>query len=181
AYGDLLFRSYVLRDLIESEAEFAVVVDSSPTDENNRTVRDFAYCSRRDDRGLFGTPVLLKHVSSAADTASAEAGAQGGESVVSPAAHGRWIGMLKVSRAGLTRLKELVSELRGRADFDTLDVPHLLNELLARGASIEVQYVHGHWRGVNDLEDFRRAADFAHAQRRFGDPDESDTAAACDP
>jgi hypothetical protein len=31
-----------------------------------------------------------------------------------------------------------------------------------------VQYVHGHWRGVNDLEDLRRAVDFAHAQSPFG-------------
>ena len=61
--------------------------------------------------------------------------------------------MLKVSRAGLPRLKEVVRELRARADFDTLDIPHMINALLARGAAIEVQYVHGHWRGVNDLED----------------------------
>jgi phosphoenolpyruvate phosphomutase len=24
--------------------------------------------------------------------------------------------------------------------------------------------VHGHWRGVNDLDDLRQAVDFAHAQ-----------------
>jgi phosphoenolpyruvate phosphomutase len=182
SYGDLLFRSYVLRDLIESEAELAVIVDSSPTGDNNRTVRDFAYCSRRDDRGLFGTPVLLKRVFSAADAAHGAGGAPDGESSVSAgAAHGRWIGMLKVSRTGLTRLKEVLSELRGRADFDMLDVPHLLNALIAQGASIEVQYVHGHWRGVNDLDDFRRAADFAHAQRRFGDSDETDAPTPPDP
>src|SRR6266850_2708096 len=58
SYGDLLFRSYVLRDLVDCPADFAVVVDSSPTRDSNRTVRDFAYCSRNDDRGLFGTPVL---------------------------------------------------------------------------------------------------------------------------
>jgi phosphoenolpyruvate phosphomutase len=62
SYGDLLFRSYVLRDLVESKADFSVVVDSSATDASNRTVRDFAYCTRADDRGLFGTPVLLKRV-----------------------------------------------------------------------------------------------------------------------
>jgi phosphoenolpyruvate phosphomutase len=163
SYGDLLFRSYVLRDLIESDADLAVVVDSSPTGENNRTVRDFAYCSRRDDRGLFGTPVLLKRVLSTVDAANGAAAAHDGESGVSMgAAHGRWIGMLKASRAGLTRLKEVLRELRERPGFDTLDVPHLLNALIAQGASIEVHYVHGHWRGVNDLEDFRRAADFAH-------------------
>jgi phosphoenolpyruvate phosphomutase len=33
SYGDLLFRSYILRDLVESDAEFSVVVDSS----RNRT------------------------------------------------------------------------------------------------------------------------------------------------
>jgi phosphoenolpyruvate phosphomutase len=81
-----------------------------------------------------------------------------------------------VSRAGLARLREVLDELRTRSDFDTLDVPHLLNALIAQGAAVEVQYVHGHWRGVNDLEDFRRAADFAHAQRRFGESDETDAA-----
>jgi phosphoenolpyruvate phosphomutase len=28
--------------------------------------------------------------------------------------------------------------------------------------------VHGHWRGVNDLEEFHRAAGFAHAQSTPG-------------
>ncbi len=146
SYGDLLFRSYVLRDLLETAADFAVVVDSSPADSNNRTVRDFADCSRADDRGLFGSKVLLKSIA--------------GE----PTAHGRWIGMLKVSRSGLVKFKSVLGVLRARADFDTLDLPALLNALITDGAAIEVMYVHGHWRGVNDLDDLRRAVDFAHAQ-----------------
>ena len=149
SYGDLLFRSYVLRDLLESKADFSVIVDSLPG-ANNRTVRDFAYCSRGDDRGLFGTPVLLEKVS-------------GGEEP-ERAAQGRWIGMLNVSRRGLVALKAALESLRLRPDFDSLDVPSLLNALIAGGAAIEVLYVHGHWRGVNDLEDLRQAVDFAHAQ-----------------
>jgi phosphoenolpyruvate phosphomutase len=47
-------------------------------------------------------------------------------------------------------------------------MPALLNALIADGAEIEVVYVHGHWRGVNDLDDFRRAVDFAHAQTPIG-------------
>ena len=43
--------------------------------------------------------------------------------------------------------------------FDTLDMPALLNALIASGAPIEVLYVHGHWRGVNDLDDLRQAVD----------------------
>jgi phosphoenolpyruvate phosphomutase len=161
SYGDLLFRSYVLRDLLECKADFSVVVDSSPSDASNRTVRDFAYCTRGDDRGLFGTPVLLKRVVSRAD-------ARPDEVAIDGEPQGRWIGMLNVSRQGLVKLKTVLATLRARPDFDSLDMPALLNSLMADGAVIEVLYVHGHWRGVNDLEDFRRAVDFAHGQTPFG-------------
>src|SRR5258706_1450561 len=155
SYGDLLFRSYVLRDLVESAADFTVIIDSSAAAANNRTLRDIAYCSRGDDRGLFGTQDLLTGIASA----SADEGR---------AAQGRWIGMLKVSRHGLTLLKAVLSKLRLREDFDALDLPALLNALIGDGAAIEVIYVHGHWRGVNDLEEFHRAAGFAHAQSTPG-------------
>jgi phosphoenolpyruvate phosphomutase len=72
--------------------------------------------------------------------------------------------MLKVSRKGLTLLKSVLQELKQQSDFASLDLPHLLNALIARGQSIEVIYVHGHWRGVNDLEELRSAVDFAHTQ-----------------
>ena len=157
SYGDLLFRSYVLRALVESKADFSVVVDSSPVAANNRTVRDFAYCSRADDRGLFGTPVLLQRVVSGKQPSADEV-------------HGRWIGLLRVSRDALTKLKSVLAKLRGRPDFDTLDMPALMNALIADGAQIEVLYVHGHWRGVNDLEELQQAVDFAHAQTPFGAP-----------
>jgi phosphoenolpyruvate phosphomutase len=150
SYGDLLFRSYVLRDLVESKAEFSVVVDSLMTGSSNRTVRDFAYCSRGDDRGLFGTPVLLERVTSAADAQHAP--------------HGRWIGLLNVSRTGLAKLKATLKDLQGDNGFEALDMPALLNALIAGGSKVEVLYVHGHWRGVNDLDDLRQAVDFAHAQ-----------------
>ncbi|MFP6561584.1 phosphoenolpyruvate mutase [Paraburkholderia sp. B3] len=157
SYGDLLFRSYLLRDLVESEAEFRVVIDSSPATEN-RSVRDFAWCSAADDRGLFGNKVLLSRVSS--DLGATD------NAVEAP--HGRWIGLMSVRGAGREKLAKKLAQLQTRADFDTLDMPVLLNALIADGEKIEVQYVHGHWRGVNDLEDFCRAGDFAHEQTPLG-------------
>ncbi|HEY1999297.1 phosphoenolpyruvate mutase [Paraburkholderia sp.] len=158
SYGDLLFRSYIVRDLVESEAPFSVVVDSTLTEPVNTSVRDFAWCSAPDDRGLFGNTVLLRRVSSEPqDAASGEA----------KLPDGRWVGLLNVRGAGRERLQAVLATLRARPDFDSLDMPALLNALIDAGESIEVQYVHGHWRGVNDLEDFRRAGDFAHAQTPF--------------
>jgi phosphoenolpyruvate phosphomutase len=153
SYGDLLFRSYVLRDLTASKAEFSVVVDSLMAGDSNHTVRDFAYCSRADDRGLFGKAVLLERVTSQADHERA--------------AHGRWVGLLNASRTGLAKIKAVIAAMRADGQIDKLDMPALLNALIEGGANIEVLYVHGHWRGVNDLEDLRHAVDFAHAQAPF--------------
>ncbi|GJH36531.1 phosphoenolpyruvate mutase [Paraburkholderia hospita] len=153
SYGDLLFRSYIVRDLVDSEALFSVVVDSTTVAEagaTNQSVRDFAWCSAADDRGLFGNKVLLRRV------ANNEADVKG------EVPNGRWIGLLNVRGAGRERLQAAMNTLRARPDFDSLDMPALLNALIEAGEEIEVQYVHGHWRGVNDLEDFRRAGDFAH-------------------
>jgi phosphoenolpyruvate phosphomutase len=164
SYGDLLFKSYVLRDLLETRADFAVAVDSLPRADDNRTVRDFAYCSRSDDRGLFGTQVRLERVVSKAEVRDAARGSD----ALDPPAQGRWIGMLYASARGLVRLKAVLAELAAREDFDKLDMPALLNALIAGGAAIEVLYIHGHWRGVNDLDELRSAVDFAHAQSQFG-------------
>ena len=68
----------------------------------------------------------------------------------------------------LERLVQMLETLKSRADFDTLDMAALLNALVAAGERIEVQYVHGHWRGVNDLDELRRAGDFAHGQAPYG-------------
>jgi phosphoenolpyruvate phosphomutase len=171
SYGDLLFRSYIVRDLVDSEAAFSVVVDSTRVAESaaNQSVRDFAWCSAGDDRGLFGNKVFLRHVS------SGNAGSE--NDVKGEAPHGRWIGLLNVRGAGRARLQAVMTTLRARPDFDSLDMPALLNALIEAGEQIEVQYVHGHWRGVNDLEDFRRAGDFAHEQIPLAKPDASGGAA----
>jgi len=164
AYGDLLFRSYILRDLLESDAPFSVVVDSSQTAPSNQSVRDFAWCSAADDRDLFGQTVTLKKIADALPPA--------GEAQPH-SHHGRWIGLMSVRGEGRARLQALLAQLRERPDFDQLDLPDLLNALVEAGEQIEVKYVHGHWRGVNDLDDFRRAGDFAHTQTPYalGNPD----------
>ena len=163
SYGDILFRSYVLRDLVDSKADFTVVVDSLGSAPGDRTIRDLAYCSRGDDRDLFGTRVLLERVSSRADT---NEGSSEAEQPAPP--QGQWIGLFKVGARGLARFKTVLERLRARGDFDRLDMPAFLNELIADGAEIEVLYVHGHWRGVNDFDDLRQAVDFAHAQSQLG-------------
>jgi phosphoenolpyruvate phosphomutase len=141
-YGDLLFRRYILRDLLEAAGEIVVVVDSSAQPGR----RDAAVCSARDERSVFGQDAKLVRIDEQASADSC----------------GRWIGMLRARGAGAKRLREMLATLAARADFDRLSVSDLLNALVAAGGKVDVLYVHGHWLDVNDHDDLRRAADFAH-------------------
>ena len=150
-YGDLLFRGYILRDLLDHDAEFVVVVDSVPASFHISGSPDYAYCSSEDDRSLFRQDILLNYVS---ETKELDLGK----------ASGRWIGMLRVNGRGKEWLSEGLSELQKRNDFNNLTIPDLLNYLIERGKPIKVHYIHGHWLDVNVLDDIDRAGDFTHGQ-----------------
>jgi phosphoenolpyruvate phosphomutase len=145
-YGDLLFRGYILRELLESRAELTVVVDSAPSPGPPSDGPDYAYCSRPDDRALLDTEVRLLRI------ASEPAG-------TSPS--GRFIGMLRVQGAGREWLAAALATLRGRPGSSGLSIPDLLNYLVAEGRPVRVLYIHGHWLDVNSLADLERAGDFA--------------------
>ena len=147
-YGDLLFRSYILRDLIENDAEFCVVVDSSPDAGIGVGTQDFAYCSEADDRSTWGQAVSLQRIDSAPDSTNRGR------------AHGRWIGMIRVKDTGRRWLTDAIASLRARSDFDTLGLPDAINAVIAAGHDVRVWYIHGHWLDVNSVGDLELAGDF---------------------
>ncbi len=146
-YGDLLFRGYILRDLLDSDAEVTVVVDSAPILAPPSGSPDLAYCSRPDDRSLLAPDIRLLRISS-------ERPPKG----VAPS--GRFIGMLRVRGAGRDWLTDALATLRGRPESLQLSLPDLLNHLVALGRPVQVLYIHGHWLDVNSLADLERAGDF---------------------
>lgn len=150
-YGDLLFRGYILRDLLDNEANFVVVVDSVLASAYISGSPDYAYCSSADDRFLFRQDVLLNYVSENKEL-----------DIGTPS--GRWIGMIKVNKTGKAWLLQGLADLQQREDFNNLTMPDLLNYLIEQGRQIRVHYIHGHWLDVNVLDDIDRAGDFTHGQ-----------------
>ncbi len=147
-YGDLLFREYMLRELVDVTAPLTVVVDSAPLPERGNR-NDLAWCSAPDDRAMYRQAVRLQRI-------SRECG------VLKRAPEGRWIGMMRARGAGAEWLREGLDALRARPDFTRLGTPDLLNHLVETGRPVSVLYVHGHWLDVNDLGDLERANAFAH-------------------
>ncbi len=161
-YGDLLFRRYILRDLLDAPGPMAVTVDSAPDAgaAPGACPRDAAWCSTPDDRSLFVRDVRLRRVAPKPNGVRPAPGA-GAEGDRAP--EGRWIGMLRVDAEGMPALEEAIAELRNRADFDRLDLPDLLNHLIERERIINVVYIHGNWLDVNNVRDLAEARDFAHS------------------
>ena len=150
-YGDLLFRTYILNNLTDWDADLLVVVDSSPLDGAPGNKNDLAYCSAADDRAMYQQKVSLERISN-------EAGWKGREP------DGRWIGMLRARGEGRVHLLEALEQLRAEGRFEELEVPDLINCLIDSGHAPQVQYIAGHWMDINNLEDLARAGDFAHGQ-----------------
>ncbi len=150
-YGDLLFRTYILNNLMDWDADLLVVVDSSPLDRVQGNTNDLAYCSSPDDRAMYQQKVSLDQIS-------------GLDNWQVRKADGRWIGMLRVRGEGRAFLVEALEQLRGEGRFEDRGVPDLINRLVENGHAPQVQYISGHWMDINNLQDLQRAGDFAHGR-----------------
>ena len=146
-YGDLLFRGYILNDLLDHDGDIVVVVDSSLHTAHISGSPDYAYCSRADERSIFNQTIELTRICEQAEPDYGQPS-------------GRWIGMLKVRNEGRKWLEEALATLRQRPDFNHLTMPDLLNYLVDSGKKIHVLYIHGHWLDINVLGDVGRASDF---------------------
>ena len=146
-YGDLLFRTYILRDLLDSAGEMAIVVDSLIDEAVISGAPDYAYCDRPDDRSLFMQEVKLQQISEERATGAARPS-------------GRWTGMMRVKGGGRKWLEEALETLAQRDDFARLNLPDLLNHIARQGKPIKAHYINGHWLDVNSVNDIDRASDF---------------------
>ncbi len=150
-YGDVLFRSYILSDLLDSRADMVIVVDSMPASSRMSGAPDYTYCNLEDDRALFKQKVLVTHMSEQPDAGRGEPS-------------GRWTGMLKVNEKGRQWLEQALDELQQKDDFLKMTMPDLVNYLVEQEREVHVHYINGHWLDVNSLDDIGRASDFTHGQ-----------------
>ena len=145
-YGDLLFRSYILQDLLEHDGEIVIVVDSLINETEITGAPDYVWCDRPDDRSMFMQDVRLQQVRE--------------EKLPDHPPSGRWTGMMRTRSRGRLWLEQALDELEARDGFDKLTLPDLLNHLTRSSRPVTVHYINGHWLDVNSVNDIDRAGDF---------------------
>lgn len=147
AYGDVLFRRYILDTLLASEADIVLAVDALGADAKRASPnpRDLVVADRRfSGHYLDDAPARLLRMSS---------------SVPPGEACGEWMGLARFSARGAAWLQEEIAALEAEGGLEAADLPLLLTRLAARHP-VEVQYFTGHWLDVDTLGDLADARNF---------------------
>lgn len=152
AYGDLLVRRSIIRDLLKCDEPLVIVVDSQVEERIRRGGRgDYVACTAPDDFG----------VSSGVDLPRLTGVAVGGNPATLPSVHGQWVGLLRVRGDGVRWLREAVDQLRTAENTARFSVTDVLNALVRAGHPPAALYTSGNWTDVNQLVDIERASQFA--------------------
>jgi phosphoenolpyruvate phosphomutase len=149
AYGDILFRRYILDNLLQTEGDIVVGVDAMWRERTRRAparMRDFVLASTpfnpsyHDDE-----PVLLQRV---------------GNDISDDEICGEFVGLAKLSPRGSELVRAEIESMRKDGSLNSAGLPELFSRLARHDNSPRVVYVTGHWLDVNDAFDLAKAGDF---------------------
>jgi phosphoenolpyruvate phosphomutase len=145
AYGDVVFKRYILHLLLSSDAPVTMVVDGSMS---------FLGSGRGVDRVKVSGPAP-----SAYDESENWLEAMS-EDLPDDQTHGEWIGMLRVRGEGAELLLGALDTVRVRPDSSELDLCSVLNTLAIQDPrAVRVIYIQGGWIDINSLADVARSGD----------------------
>ncbi len=146
-YGDVLLRKHVIQDLVETEGDMVIAVDSNLKDSKNKgRFADYVVCSEPVSKRSFYSKVTLKSVSHDSETSGL---------------HGEWMGVVCLRQKAREALIAELSEIGKNPDqLKTLKLPDLFPRLQARGVEIRVVYTTGAWMDVDSSEDLVATGEF---------------------
>ena len=150
AYGDILFRRYILDALVETEGDIVLAVDGmwrERTDRSENSGRDLVRCSRPFSPSFIeDDPILFEGIVADANDADD--------------CTGEWIGIARLSKKGAELVRKELEAMKSDGTLETADLATLFARLADAGNAPHVHYVAGHWLDVNDAFDLARARDF---------------------
>ena len=149
AYGDILFRHYILDQLLEAEGDIVLVVDAlwrqKDPNPSSRT-RDLVTCSEEFDSSYLGNEgVQLMKIA---------------HDIPENEIHGEWIGLAKFSDVGIQNLREEIQKFSRFGELETASMTDLFERLLQSRSEIRVEYIAGHWLDVDNSGDLSEAQKF---------------------
>lgn len=141
SYGDILFRGYILHDLMNDPNDITLLADADF--ERQGTDKDFVSTQVPYSKKLFGNPVDFIKMSS--DLRIDEI-------------HGEFIGLWKVTEKGAAIVQAALHQLSTHENFKQLSMADLLNHI-NETYSIKVKYVKGSWLDIDTIRDLQKSGE----------------------
>jgi phosphoenolpyruvate phosphomutase len=149
AYGDILFRRYILDNLLDAEGDIVVGVDAmwrERVGHATERTHDLVLASAPFSPSyLDDEPVLLQRVA---------------DDIADDQVRGEWVGLAKLTARGSELVRAEIEAMREDGSLATASLPDLFSRLARRDNPPRVVYVTGHWLDVNDAFDLAKAGDF---------------------
>ena len=143
SYGDVLFRRYIVEQLLDAEADWTIAVDTDWQESANRARgADYVRCTAPYARRRPGACAALRDM--------ATEPTQGVD--------GEWMGFLRVRAGRRADLRRILADVV--AADPVAGMPELLAALVAAGETVRVVYSTGHWLDIDSLEDVVTGASF---------------------
>jgi phosphoenolpyruvate phosphomutase len=147
SYGDVLFKKYIPMELMEVDADFAVIVDTNWRNSRNRERNaEYVTCSHPHSKHASNLYTTLVNVS---------------EDIPPKLIDGEWMGFLKTSPAGTQFLRDLLVQLCEKGpEPKPLQMVDVLRRVIDAGKSIRVVYTAGNWLDIDRVEDVLAGSSF---------------------
>lgn len=145
AYGDVLFRNFIVDELLEDESEIVLAVDASKKRRQDGRVQDLVASDRSFVSDVLDVTAMLREMS--ADVPAQDV-------------CGEWIGLAKLGAQGAVWVAEELERMRAEGVLETADMPQLFTRLAGRHP-VRIRYFVGHWMDVDSLPDLVAAQRFA--------------------
>ncbi|HYI79196.1 MAG TPA: phosphoenolpyruvate mutase [Chryseolinea sp.] len=139
SYGDIIFKPYVLHELLNDQNNITIVVDADC--EEDGLDKDFVSASEKYDRtNYLGTSVFKRM----------------GTTLARKDIFGEFIGLWKVNQTGATQVVNALEKLSKSDNFKSMTCTDLFNEI-TKEHTIAVKYISGAWLDVDTLVDLQNA------------------------
>jgi phosphoenolpyruvate phosphomutase len=139
SYGDIIFKRYVLHELLNDQNDITLVVDADCEEEG--IDKDLVAASEKYDRTNYSATSVFKKM---------------GSDLYKNDIVGEFIGLWKVNKTGAAQVLRALDKLSKDKSFKSMTCTDLFNEI-AKEHTIAIKYISGAWLDVDTLVDLQNA------------------------
>lgn len=139
SYGDIIFKRYVLHELLNDQNNITLIVDAEYNPAG--TDKDFIVASEKYIRTNYQGTAAFKKM---------------GSDFKKDEIFGEFIGLWKVNKTGAAQVHAVLEKLSKTSNFKSMTCTDLFNEI-AKEHPIAVKYISGAWLDVDTLVDYQNA------------------------